>query len=1261
MARHKAHGSHGLELPFFDTTAFVIMDKLLDKHSRRDRLVGKFFGKDKDKDSSSKERKPTNEETANDISSFLNASDRLTVSHPVPPPPPATHSGVPSLALDTSRITRYPQAHDVGNQQANYAHQNLPNRTQSNSTPRRVNRKGHTVRFADSPPLEIGRGGDECEDLVSEIGRLKRSKSAPFSAPVQSTRQGNDYRRAQASQSAVDDFVPAPIRRTQTGFSSISDLNSQAPSQPLPGPPPGPPPALSPQPRTLQPGDTSRTRFLDSPADSDKRRSFIEIQQHEQREAEGMAFAKARAASEAEGMDGFSSSPEPVRATPPQPRHVMPAGALSVPPGPAPTSPAHSFSSRNQTQRSPVPLPPASVSPPTPVRSDRGLPVLVPESPIGTLAPPTPPPKSASRSPINYHQLDNQSIPTPFLDQASPFGQSVEQNGARDYTNIHGSPSSVYSTSVYSPSDVRDSGTMRSNSTRSYQATSPEKQYSGSRLQDPFDAGRDDALQLFLQRTRHLYELFRLYAEQMRPLETCQPDDLSRAALWWFLKGRTALEVVIRNRGGDPEDPQQLMPRYQAYTDLAKAHWLAEEALPELGGGRYSAMSGELGEVRMAIQSNLAKLCGSMGRNDFLPPEEPFLPQTMDKSIWVEYPSLNQDIVSLLNGNAGSALAVVQQPARTIDLLEALPVGDTPRLFNYGRVNANVYLMEQGSGANQIHLPCVLSILRPQNDAQITFVVASQNNTIALRIGSDKNVGPTWQDVRWRPDMCSLEVKLPRGFLLAVQLVNKDYGMLWSIYDFGSKVRSYLYSRKDESVVYKATLAGFHYFDANPQARNFPKEAVSNCEMALFETQLKEGSPHGPRTFHRGFRIAIVTGSQTRTLSGVSHSYAPQLPLQFAYMRDDQRQPLLQLNFDDGKDKGRMVFRFDDDAERDKLLKLITGTYVHEDEEIIAETVLEGMQISEGLSDTKGGFPGVGRVPWQRARVINDKYQENPPVVLAEKLRIEIESMDKRGVGIVSTITDRINIAPGELRLRVGTKDFLTLQILRQNQVDMTVSLSENLAPRELAKEYATMQSTVMRNPTLRTYRFPSFKEMHTFQAAVTGYNVVFDGIASAFNVSRRRMVVPIHKKWEAGTTRIQVVQQDKTIQLLAFFENWSHGDCMGFVLKGTDTYECVSRSGKSGIKLCEAKFPLPRVPAEGMTKTDDMACLSLDMPEYAGENDDLTVYFDDNLGKYCHRPLQLQDFRCVKDEMLTSSTERDRLCTVLPAPVKGSRLSKSK
>ena len=115
---------------------------------------------------------------------------------------------------------------------------------------------------------------------------------------------------------------------------------------------------------------------------------------------------------------------------------------------------------------------------------------------------------------------------------------------------------------------------------------------------------------------------------------------------------------------------------------------------------------------------------------------------------------------------------------------------------------------------------------------------------------------------------------------------------------------------------------------------------------------------------------------------------------------------------------------------------------------------------------------------------------------------------------------------------------------------------------------------------------------------------------------ARRRMVVPVYKKWESGTARIQVVQQEKTIKLLAFFEQWHHGECMGMVLKGTDVFEAFGKGNKAGLKLVDAKFPLPKVPEDGNEHTDDMAFVCLDMPDYAGEHDDSSIVFDDEAGK---------------------------------------------
>ncbi|KAI0890701.1 uncharacterized protein GGS22DRAFT_17311 [Annulohypoxylon maeteangense] len=1192
---------------------------------RRDRFMGKLFG-----GSGTRDRKMTNEESANEISDFLGHSDRLMVTHPLPPPPATTPRGPPSLALDTTKASRFPQTLEVESKS-----QSLSQRARSHS-PRPRKHKNLVVRFTDAYPEIIGEGGDECEIIVAEIGRKKRSKSVPLTAQIPPTKEGHQYARQvgafQETHKKEDGgFAPGPMRRTQTGFGGSSDE---------------PPPYSSPEPpmpRAVPAGESSRaSNFLDTSASrkDDNRRSFIEIHQQEQRQAEGMAMRSASANSQRE-WDDPGSSPEPIRET--SMRHKQPTIPTMQEPTPPPErsmstrsaaqSLQESVSSVLRTQSTRAPLKPSPIQQ-GPAKSP-------------SLRSPNPPSYQDAQHNQSYGSSSRSPLP-PIADQdALPDFDMVPVMPRRPVspdempinTNNPGeSPSSQYSNSIHSTSPASHKATPVTQiaGSRGIFPPSPEKTHRSLHDTVVSASAGDDALEIFVARTKHLYELFRLHAEQFRPLGTSRPEDMCRAALWWFLKGRTSLETIIRSRPANPDETRLLIARYQAYTDLAKGYWLMEQALPEIAEGKYSPVDGELGEVRQALVSNLRKLSGSMKRNGFLPPEEPFLPQTMDKGIFLEYPSVSQDIIALLNGVWGSALVAAKQPTRSMEALEALPLGDTAKHFNYGRVVSDVFFMEQGVESRQTRFPCMLSIVRAQTDPNLNFIIASQNGSVSLRIQQDKNAGPTWQDVRWRSEACRLEIKLPRGFMLAIECSQQDFKMLWSMYDFSSKVQSYLYPRRDETTRHTTSLRAFHYFDSNPQGRTFPKEPVGQCEIALFEKLLKESSPTGTRTFHRGFRVSVVTGPRTRTLSGVTHSFSPQLPIQFALLRGDQRAPVLQLDFNDGNYKGRMVMTFNDDKEREILLKMITGTYIHKEEEIIAEVPLEGMNMSEVAGDTKGGLPAIQRLPWQRARVINDRYMDIPCTVLAERLRVEIESLDKGGVGVVSTITDRVNVGPGELKFRLGTKDILTLHVLRQPQVDMTVSILETHVPRESHREFAGLQNTIQRGQTVRTYRFPSFRDLHAFQAGLTGYSILFDGIAINLNISRRMMVVPIHKKWEAGTTRVQVVQQDKTVQLLAFFEDWHHGQCMGFVLKGTDTFECYSRNGKAGLKLADAKFPLPRVPREGGADTDDTAFLCLDMPDFAGEHDDISILFDDNL-------------------------ERDRLCSVLPAPVKGSRLSRGK
>ena len=139
-------------------------------------------------------------------------------------------------------------------------------------------------------------------------------------------------------------------------------------------------------------------------------------------------------------------------------------------------------------------------------------------------------------------------------------------------------------------------------------------------------------------------------------------------------------------------------------------------------------------------------------------------------------------------------------------------------------------------------------------------------------------------------------------------------------------------------------------------------------------------------------------------------------------------------------------------------------------------------------------------------------------------------------------------------------------------------------------------------------------------------------------------MIVPIHKRWEASFARLQVVQRDSVVQLVAFFKDFQFGTCMNFVLKNTDKFEAISRSDKPALRMVDAKFPLPkRLPH------DSSAFISLDMPDYPSERDDITIGFESEQGTLLKSALLIRT---------DHAAERDRFGSALPAEVvKPSRL----
>jgi hypothetical protein len=759
-------------------------------------------------------------------------------------------------------------------------------------------------------------------------------------------------------------------------------------------------------------------------------------------------------------------------------------------------------------------------------------------------------------------------------------------------------------------------------------------------LNDAAVAVGDDALQEFSTRVAHLFNIFLLSAESRIPLSKCSLEDFVRAALWWFLKGRLQLESTIRDRPATPEAQQtNFLTRQQAYADLSKALWIIETitpSFPEVSSQQKDSQQKDphvidILETRKSTMSSLRKLTMSMKRNNFLPPDEATLPQGLNTSIWIQ------------DGGNRSLLSS-QKQAVLPNLNDYFPLGDTNRNFHYGRAFAGATLIEDAdSQSEEYYTPVLISIIRGHHQTALTAVIASQDGMLKVCVQGDKSLGPTWENVTWVSKSNHLDIRLPRGFLLRVQCSYQDFRTLRGIFDYQKKTHGGLVRQQDEELVFETFLKAFQYFDPDPTS-TFPKDILNNCRLRLFEKVHVQKAASGTRGMHRGFRIGLVTSPNTKNLRGINQDLPPTLPIQFGFLRGGGGLPALLLRIHDEKSKYTVVLTFEDVNERTQLHARFTGISLGDREAIVMEAEAKAFSVAN-LDQPTEDDGALKALDWQSIRVINEEQVEPqaPKTVLSTSLRVV---MDFRG----GSITDRVNIGPGELKVRLDVNDSNQLKVLRQPQQDMTVSISESQVPKDLPNKMNELLATIAASETSRTYTFPSHQELHLFQAALTGFSVLFDGMASSFNISRRRMVVPIYKKLDAATTRLQLVQREKVVQLVAFFENFSHGECMNFALKSTDVFESAGRHGKQMLRIVDAKFAMPKARAAG----NDAGFVCLDMPEYPGEHDDITIVFDNESGMSNEPPKDPKSANARRSGTWAKFwLDYEKFTKALPAPVK--------
>lgn len=737
----------------------------------------------------------------------------------------------------------------------------------------------------------------------------------------------------------------------------------------------------------------------------------------------------------------------------------------------------------------------------------------------------------------------------------------------------------------------------------------------------------DDSLDDFDSRVRRFNDLFRLSVSAHTDLMSVPFAQWTMASAWWFMKGRAELEDSVRGKSiTDPtpvmNDRDLPMMLIQAYVDLAKSWWIMRDITPNhpelkrFGNTNIGSLVAiiknfgnewlaELVEVHLNLMANMRSLTMSMKRNGRLPQHDLQI-QRLDLHVLLELPALPSRNASLLiNNTKESHFKSKLHVARPFF---PILMGDTERHFSFGRMFAAGSVSLHHDAKEEIHLPCIVSVLRERSDWAVKAVIASQDGQVNLVIQSGEENVLNWHDVRWNIQVHTMQIKLTADIEFHVKFSEKDFKTIWGICDYTQRIRKEYSAGKREELLLERRLRSLQCFDTE----TFPYGPINDCSLRIFEKTTTAVEATGQRRIHDGYRLMAITPPGMKTMSNINHQLGKGSLIFFGYRRRKSNN-VLTLRV---PSLMRISLNFRDIEDVDILRSILSGTSITEEEYCSAVLPLQSLTITPMAPDIQSARLNANRpindLRWYQLFVANQRPplygHDSPPTVFSEHLRI-LTDCD------FGTFTDRINVGPGELQIQLNVEDPNEIKLLRPAQQDMTWCFADNRLPEVDVNSLSSMLQMYSTSPTVRTYKFRSLSDLHIFQSLVTGFTVLYDGIASTFGISRRRMVVPIYKRWETSCPRLQLLRQDKTVQLTAFFRDFTHGACMNFVLKVTDVFETSIHSGAFSLRIVDAKFALPKNESEF---SREFVCL--DMPEYPAEHDDITVGFDNENGKSLHR-----------------------------------------
>jgi hypothetical protein len=869
-------------------------------------------------------------------------------------------------------------------------------------------------------------------------------------------------------------------------------------------------------------------------------------------------------------------------------------------------------------------------------------------------------------SPEPSLQKQDNTPPRQFLEDLppSPTVSYAHHGRSSSYaSDLLSPPEQSPSPSRPSSSSSRDSMTAQAAAQQSLElergSNHRERQKSVSPRRKPLPKSaapeaQEDPLTEFRSQARRYYGLFALSSENPQSDVNVSLSRWIRAATWWFLTAETNFKLLRKDleEGATPLQITTSRRHMQAVVDLAKTAWIVEDMVHDYANAEAIDLSTRESIDRLVqadplsrlsrtlqywqdLSKRLASLAAAIRRSGFMTSTSENMPLSagIDTTIWLTYSLLDLRVANWFR-SANPAWVQMDDsvtPVEPFDLAKVFPLKSTANTFRMKSVFCHISGGFQNEHRSR-NAPCILTIARRRGSYALVLFVSSQDHGINVVIETDPVRG---DGIEWHKTQSTVLFNFADGFQFLIQLQQADYMHLQECYDLA--LRASTATARDalrtansgEELIFRATCKTFER-RSKDKLQSFPYEGEQrDCEILLLDKYEVLRSTSITHKSHRGFRLSVMLsphaaslgildvhiGGDRPILAHTSYEYSPHVELmdshgalhiiQFFRNRDFERFYELLISLDHSASEDISVEQIPlrcfsvESSSKDATMFLTAATWHH---------------VEVKVEKVRSHLPNSNRNMASSASISICVFSKE--AILADHLSHGMYTSIVMVVVLLIHLTGRAQVLMG-----FNIDDPRSLFLWRAPQQDMSMTIRFRSAATNAPKIGGQLLAHSQTHSTRWKYSFATADHLHAFQKCLTGADVLFDGTASSFLVSRGSGLRS--KKEELGATRLQIFHDGsrQIWQVLAYFGD---GQGMSFVLEASDIFERSNGKGKYSIRLVEAKVSLPA--EDEADERRGFLCIE-DIAE-GKERDDITLTFEDE-------------------------DERDRLAQVLPASVK--------